>query len=110
MSNAKKIVENANRKKTRRPRTFKPKVDLENLKDAIVDGRLVVPVKSRVAFVRQQSSQTVTNVGFIFSIDETTGSVTVWDEVQGQFWGFNMKQKLPIVKLISLPEATQGTV
>lgn len=104
MSNAKKIVESsASRKKQRRPRSFKPKVDLENLPDAIVDGKLTVPVKTRVAFVRQQSSQTVTNVGFIFSIDEETGSVNVWDEVQGQFWGFNMKQKLPVIKVISLP-------
>lgn len=89
MSNARKIMEKAAPKKQREPRAKKVKVDLSALPDAIVDGRLVVPVKGRLVFERTFSGKTKVHEGYVFSYDEKTGDVSIWDETRGQFFGFN---------------------
>lgn len=89
MSNARKIMEKAEPKKQREPRAKKVKVDLATLPDAIVDGKLVVPVKGRLVFERTFSGKTKVHEGYVFSYDEKTGDVSVWDETHNQFFGFN---------------------
>lgn len=89
MSNAKKILEKATAKKAREPRIRKINVDIESLGDAILDGKLVVPVKGKLVFVRKLDGKTVIHKGHVFSYDEATGDVVVWDETRSQSWGFN---------------------
>ena len=89
MSNAQKIRNKSESKKTREPRQKKVKINLELLTDAIVDGKLTVPVKGRVVFVRTFGGTRFTHEGHVFGYDETTGDVSIWDETRQQFWGFN---------------------
>lgn len=86
MSNARK---KAVSKKQRVPRVKKVKVDLSTLPDAIVDGRLIVPVKGKLVFERTFNGKTKVHEGYVFSYDEKTGDVSIWDETRGQFFGFN---------------------
>lgn len=78
-------------KKQRKSRAKKVKVDLSALPDAIVDGKLVVPVNGRLVFERTFSGKTAVHQGYVFSYDEEKGDVSVWDETRGQFWGFNAR-------------------
>lgn len=89
MSNAKRIAEKAEPKKVREPRAKKVKVNLDALSDAVVDGKLTVPVKGKLVFVRTFSGKSVVHEGHVWSYDEKTGDVSVWDETRQQFWGFN---------------------
>lgn len=101
MSNAKKIIDGIEAKKARLPRPKKVKVDLTSLPDAVVGGKLVAKVKDKIIFVRTFHGKEAIHVGHVFSIDEVKGDVTVWDETREQFYGFNLKEPLPIVKLAS---------
>lgn len=109
MSNARKIVEGRKEKPAREPRTKKVKVDLSSLPDAIVDGRLTVPVKGKVVFHRTFSGKTVVHQGHVFSYDEQTGDVSIWDETRGQFWGFNARLNADQVVVKALSASPPGT-
>src|SRR5262249_11987311 len=89
MSNARKIMEKAETKKVREPRAKKVKVNLDALPDAIVGGKLTVPVKGKVGFRRTFSGKTVVHEGHVWGYDPETGDVSIWDETRQQFWGFN---------------------
>jgi hypothetical protein len=90
-------------KKVREPRAKKVKVDMSCLPDAIVDGKLVVAVQGRLVFERTFNGQTKIHVGYVFSYDEKTGDVSIWDETRGQFFNFNAvkNQHQVIVKALS---------
>jgi hypothetical protein len=92
MSNARRIAEKAKPKAPRAPRAKKVKVDLSSLPDAIVDGKLTVPVKSKIVFERTINKKTAVHEGHIWGFDEATGDVSIWDETRGQFYGFNVSQ------------------
>lgn len=100
MSNAKKILDKRAEKPPREARVKKVKVDLNKLPDAIVDGRLVVPVGGNVVFQRTLNQRTAIHEGHVFSVD-VDGSVMVWDQTRGQFFGFNINQQLPVMKAAS---------
>jgi hypothetical protein len=111
MSNARKIMEKAAPKKVREPRARKVKVNLDALGDAVVDGRLVVPVKGRLIFVRTFGGKSAMHEGYVFSHNEETGDVSVWDETRGQFWCFNAKTDGPriVCKTLSAAPVDPGT-
>lgn len=90
MSNAKKIIEKSSPKKAREPRAKKVKVDLSKLPDAVVGGKLLVPIKGRIVFERTSSGKTALHEGYIFSIENQ--SATVWDETRGQFHVISLTQ------------------
>ena len=73
--------------------------DISALPDAVVDKKLVVPVKGKVVFLRTINGKgPAVHKGIIFSTDDK-GGVTVWDETRGQFWGFDLNQPLPVIKV-----------
>jgi hypothetical protein len=99
MSNASRIAGKIKEKAPRTPRAKKVKVDLSALPDAVVDGKLVVPVKGRVVFERTLNKKTAVHEGYVFSFDEKDGSVSIWDETRGQFYGLNINQPMPVIKI-----------
>lgn len=110
MSNARKIMEKAEPKKAREPRAKKVKVDISALPDAIVGGKLVVPVKGKVVFIRTISGKApAVHEGNVFSYDEKTGDVSIWDETRGQFWGFNARLNADQVVVKALSASQPGT-
>lgn len=99
MSNARRIAERDKVKAPRQPRVKKVKIDLSTLPDAIVDGKLVVPIKGKVLFERTINKKTAIHEGHIWGFDEAKGDVSIWDETRGQFYGFNLNQAhLVVVK------------
>ena len=106
MSNAKKIMDKAEPKKVREPRTKKVKVNLDALPNAIVDGKLTVPVKGKLVFIRTFGGKSAVHQGHVFSYDEANGDVSIWDETRGQFWGFNARLNADqvVVKALSASE------
>jgi len=93
-------MDRAGIKKPRAPRAKKLKVDLTSLPDAIVDGKLTVPVNGKVVFVRSLDQKQVVHKGYVFSVDLEKGDVTLWDETREQFYSFNVKEP-PVIKVIS---------
>ena len=92
---AKKIPEGETR-----PRRPKVKVKLEDLPDAVVDGKLVAKIGDRVYFQRlAQKSKIAIHEGVVRGFDEKKGIVEIWDETVEQFYGFSLHQALPVVKL-----------
>ncbi len=109
MSNADRILGKRAEKPMREPRIKKLKVNFDALPDAIVDGKLVVPIKGRIVFMRELDQRKAeTHEGFVFSYDEKTGHVDVWDETRGQFWGFNAVADAAnvVCKALSAPPGT----
>lgn len=106
MSNARKIIDKADKKKVREPRPKKVKVNLDALPDAVQDGKLVVPVKGRLVFVRSFSGKSAVHQGHVWSYDEKTGDVSVWDDTRGQYWGFNAAKDGPRIVCKALDEVT----
>lgn len=110
MSNAKRIAEKAEPKKAREPRAKKVKVNIDALPDAIVDGRLTVPVKGKVVFIRTISGKApAVHEGHVWSYDEKTGDVSIWDETRGQYWGFNARLHADQVVVKALSASPPGT-
>lgn len=93
MNNAKKIFEKKEPKAPKVERTRRVKVDITTLPDAIVDGKLIVSDKSRVYFERLLDGKVKVHEGYVFSRDDTTGSVSIWDETRGQFYGFSTRTR-----------------
>lgn len=82
----------------KRVRKTKIKVDMSKLSDAVVDGKLVVPVGGRVYFERfAPGGKTVVHTGVIRDVNER-GLVEIWDEIAEQFYGFSLNQKIPVIK------------
>lgn len=106
MSNARKIVERSSfKERLKALRTRKVKVDLSTLPDAVIDGKLTVPLKGRLYFVRTLAGKTSTHEGYVFSYDEATGDINVWDETRSQFWGFNAVKDSTSVVCKAVPTA-----
>lgn len=108
MSNANRIA-GGRKKAQREPRARKVKVDIDSLPDAVVDRKLIVPLKGRVVFERTLNKRTMVHEGTIFSVADD-GHVTIWDETRGQFYSFNLNQGLPVIKsMCQTNELTNGT-
>lgn len=106
MTNAKKIVEKAKQKGPRAVRMRLPGIDLTKLQDAVVDGKLVCPLKSKVAFVRISGKRRDVHVGIVFDVNEKEKSLTAWDETRGQFCSVSMSDVDSPIKLIESAVAT----
>ena len=81
-------------------RTYKPKikVDLSKLPDAVVEGRMTVPVGGRVVFERiAPKGRKSIHEGIVKSVNDA-GVVEIWDETAEQFYAFSLKQDIPVVK------------
>ena len=103
MSNAKKIIDasKTNFDVVRKQRTRKIKIDLDTLDDAIVNGKLVVPVKGRVVFERVfYNNRVEIHEGFIVSVSDT-GLVEIYDETREQCYAFEIGKPHPKVKSLN---------
>jgi len=98
MSNAQKLLDRKSKKqKEKKEPKRKVKVNTTTLLDAVVDGKLVAPVKSRVVFMRLGKLHD----GIVFSVDPKDESmVTLWDDVLQQFYLIDIRQELPLLKMI----------
>jgi len=85
--------------KEKKARTKKLKIDMSKLPDAVVDGKLLAPVGSKVFFERRlDGKSTAVHEGLIKFVSED-GSVEIWDETREQLFCFNLKQMVPTIKL-----------
>ena len=100
MNNAKNINDRKKPKTDREPRAPKPKINMETAADAIVDGRLVVPVGTRVVIPRIRSKKKILSFGLIDRVER--GAVYVWDETLTQWFVFKLSDPV-VVKVYSLP-------
>lgn len=92
-------VDNVEKEK-RAPRKKKVKVDLSSLKDAVVDGKLMVGTKGRVVFERTLNGTTRVHEGTVHSFNEEKGVVELFDDTVEQFYSFSLHQKLPVIKIL----------
>lgn len=102
MSNASRIAK-TKVKKEKAPRAKKVKIDLNSLPDAVVGGKLIVPVNGKVVFVRLVAGKSQVHEGHVAGVNEDTGDLTLWDDTKGQYWLLNLKQELPVIKVIVSP-------
>jgi len=100
MNNAKNINDRKKSKPDREPRSPKPKINMETAPDAIVDGKLVVPVGTRVVIPRIRSNKKILSFGLIDRVER--GAVYVWDETLTQWFVFKLSDPV-VVKVYSLP-------
>lgn len=85
--------------KERKKRVKKIKIDMSKLADAVVDGKLVVPVGGKVYFERRLDGRSMAiHEGFVKHVSED-GGVEIWDETREQLFCFNMRQSIPTVKV-----------
>lgn len=98
MSNARKIIDKKKEKKAREPTVRRPRYDISDLPDAVVGGKLTVPIKGRLLFERTLDKRTAVHEGYVYSLD-ADGTVTVFDETRKQFYAFNVNQPHPPVKV-----------
>jgi hypothetical protein len=83
--------------KAKAPRAKRLKINLSVLADAVVDGKLIVPIGGKVYFERTLNKVTKTHEGVIKGVTEK-GIVEIWDETVNQFFGFSLHQQLPVIK------------
>lgn len=93
--------DNAAEKKERAPRKKKLKIDMTTLPDAIVEGKLVVPLKGKVVFERTLNGATRIHEGTVSGFNEEKGVVELFDDTIEQFYYFSLHQKLPVIKIMS---------
>lgn len=80
-------------------RVKRTKVKLEELPDAVVDGKMIVPPGGKVFFERRLSTGRIAvHEGIIREIT-ANGIVQIWDESVEQFYAFSLFQQLPIIKV-----------
>lgn len=85
--------------KEKKTRAKKIKINMSQLPDAVVDGKLVVPVGGRVLFERRlDGKSTAIHEGFVKHVSED-GSVEIWDETREQLFCFNLNQPIPNIRV-----------
>jgi hypothetical protein len=77
------------------PRKVKRGLDISNMPDAIVDGKLTVPIGSRVIIPRMRSGREVLSTGLIKKLEDD-GSVHFWDETNAQWFVFMLTDKVVV--------------
>ena len=65
-------------------------VDIDALEDAVVDGKIVVPVDSKLLTVRTYSTEVMKCTCIVKRIDEDL--VSCWDETMEYWYCFNPSQ------------------
>ena len=84
----------------KRQRTLKPKVKMDQLRDVVVDGKLVANIGDKVYFERiAPKGKMAIHEGVIKGVSDK-GVVEIWDETAGQFYGFSLYQPIPVVKML----------
>lgn len=83
------------KKKKREPRAKKVKADFDTLPKAIVDGKLLLPLKALVFFERTLQGKVEVHEGEVLSFDKDL--VTLWDETRGQKFSFELTAPVRIV-------------
>lgn len=99
MNNAKTIIDRKKPKLDKEPRSPKPKINMETAQDAIVDGKLVVPIGTRVVIPRVRSRKNILSFGLIDRVER--GVVYVWDETLTQWFVFKLTDPV-VMKVYSL--------
>ena len=96
MSNIKKILENKKEKKPRKQRAKKIKFDLFSAKDAIVEGKLMVPLGTKVIIPRVKANRESLSECEIIKIEDEV--IHAWDETLNQWYLFRVTDNV-IVKV-----------
>jgi hypothetical protein len=76
----------------------KKSVDINKFADAVVEGKMIVPVDGWVIYERKRSGKPVLHMGRILNVDDD-GNVNIWDETMQQCFGFNLNGTIPIIKV-----------
>jgi hypothetical protein len=97
MSNIKKILDNRKEKKPRAQRVKKIKFDIASAPDAIVEGKLIVPIGSKVIIPRVRAGRQSLSECEVKKVDDD-GVVHTWDETLNQWYLFKVTDNL-IVKV-----------
>lgn len=85
---------------TFRRRMTRPKVKMEQLRDVVVDGKLMAQVGDKVYFERIAPRGKMTlHEGIIKGVTEK-GLVEIWDETVEQFYSFSLHQSIPVIKMV----------
>lgn len=71
------------------PKKARRGLDIDGLPDAIVEGRLVVPLGTEVYIPRLRSGRNTVSVCLIKSLAED-GLLQVWDETLAQWFSFKL--------------------
>jgi hypothetical protein len=72
---------------------------MSKLSDAVIQGKLLAEVGSKVFFERiAPKGKKVIHEGIIRSVDDK-GMVEIWDETIEQFYAFSLNQQIPVVKI-----------
>jgi len=106
MSNAKKILGDKKPKPQRVARIPRPKVDMETAPDAIVEGKLVVPLGTKVAIPRTRGRQQILSVCIIHKVEDDI--VSVWDETMTQWFVFKLTDPV-VIKVMPSSGASART-
>ena len=88
------------------PKKVKRNLDLSKPPDAIVDGKLVVPLGSEVIIPRMRSAREVLSAGYIKDVQED-GTVHFWDETNMQWFLFKLTD--PVVVKVTKLCGSSGT-
>lgn len=75
-------------KKPRAPRKVKVAKSIDELDDAVVDGKLLVPIRGKVLFERKSGSKTEIHIGYVHTVSD--GAVHIWDETINQYYVFSL--------------------
>jgi hypothetical protein len=100
LSNASRIA-GKTEKKVRQPRVKKVKVNLDSLKSVFEEDKLIAKINDEVVFLRVTSGKSEIHEGTISGIGDA-GLITIWDDTRGQYFMFDMKQELPVIKFKTL--------
>lgn len=83
-----------------RHRMVRPRVKMDQLRDVVVDGKLIAQVGDKVYFERiAPKGKMAIHEGVIKSVNDK-GIVEIWDETVEQFYSFSLHQPAPVVKMV----------
>jgi len=101
MSNANKILDKAGKKQRvqRKSRAKKPKGNIDALSDAIVDGKIIAPIGTRLVLRRDCRADKLVSFVVLKAV-EADGCVKLWDETLEQWYYFQLQHPVTL-KLIN---------
>jgi hypothetical protein len=81
-------------------RKVSKRVNFDEMPEAFTEEGLLVPLRGEVFFERKKESRPIVCVGMVHTV-YPDGSVDIWDETHQEFWGFNYRRHLGVVKVRS---------
>jgi hypothetical protein len=79
-------------------RKVKKGLDLSSLSDAIIEGKLIVPIGTELITERYRNGRNVAIICTVKQIDDD-GLIHTWDETVQQWYIFNIKESPKILKI-----------